>query len=1095
MSGQREKSKNRIAKILVAAGVGLVACFTMSAAWYLHQIKSISAEEVAGNEPELKQEVEAVRLKENQAVRNFLNQPAPAAAEGDNRTVFRIVEVIPHEACSVFPYLFEWGSKEEYDKNTPLGYEGVRFVASNSGLGQFGEQGMYSTHYKKTNADGSTEMAYLAERKDVLDSLSEYNKLDKLTQGNVQHVAWWRETEMDNVVNASGYFEYVGDQKGLYYINLSKLVETDSTEYGIRYRVTAMARKGSEVPKGEWTVNDSAYFWAKDYSSLMNYPVYKGETITRKTENNYDLKFAVMSDGDSAIKDGYRVDIVSLNQGTAVTDAKKYEYEAVLAEGYDWKGGFLYSENGNYTCSQAVEYQVGLNAGADLEQELSEKRAEGYEYVWIPTAGDPYSQKGTLGKFRLITDNDDIKSGDFIYKLTFTSVAAGGGKYILNPAEVQRMLNDNTTNGGESVFKNILFQYAGENKGTYDVVFMYSDSSDAQNTPEQVGVLYDASIVEVTDGEGRYGLTSYVTEEEELYIEAGEGNGDYSKVIANIDFSGVGDYVVWVENQYNSWEISGYYAHDGKVPGMSLGNMFGGDERGGWVFHTVSADDVNGITKIEDIQDMQNGLSVGDRIYVYGQDRMYRNYARRIMKNNEWFKLLIYLSTDDGTAALAAADYAAGMSGLDIVEKYKDKIAEFDKSYRVEIIQRTPTTVTVDEINNADLVYISEQEGIYGLKNKWAEVDNYLGGELPDVPSDTSQIKFFDTDDISGEVLLSIYENCLYHEEGKTPTTALIIDFSASNRGFSGDYATTNLAKLRYMMDIFYDPADFANFIGGYEENAEHQANNRGYSTILNDASITVYPNGRERNVYNQGIYYYDKYTDSKYGEQIEPVNRSDWDWHHFMVYNLIDHGTWIQVEQASNTGYTYRSMNGGFKDGALTVYTKDVQDGWTWFAPVVSGDNFVGFGKMNNIWKILHNRTSKKSSTPEVIVTNPDYIKEPEGSNAVTEYYIYVDEYMIGQSGAFNIDYKAIWTPEETTDPTPLTSLTVSRASGGVLKADSSPSYNVEYTYNTIGDFVSGGAWNGNRSMHYLIAATDAAGKTDTVSVYVIFRDSFMLN
>ena len=41
----------------------------------------------------------------------------------------------------------------------------------------------------------------------------------------------------------------------------------------------------------------------------------------------------------------------------------------------------------------------------------------------------------------------------------FTSVAAGGGKYILNPAEVQRMLNDNTTSGGESVFKNILFQF------------------------------------------------------------------------------------------------------------------------------------------------------------------------------------------------------------------------------------------------------------------------------------------------------------------------------------------------------------------------------------------------------------------------------------------------------------------------------------------------------------------------------------------------------------------------------------------------------------------------------------------------------------
>ena len=64
------------------------------------------------------------------------------------------------------------------------------------------------------------------------------------------------------------------------------------------------------------------------------------------------------------------------------------------------------------------------------------------------------------------------------------------------------------------------------------------------------------------------------------------------------------------------------------------------------------------------------------------------------------------------------------------------------------------------------------------------------------------------------------------------------------------------------------------------------------------------------------------------------------------------------------------------------------------------------------------------------------------------------------------------------------------------MVQTQGSPSYNTEYTCDVRGDFVNGdGTWNGQRMVQYLITATDEKGKSDTVSVFVIMRDSFMLN
>ena len=105
MKPKGQKQENKI--LYVALGCVLfVACLCIFAGVFLHfSNKKDAADDLESAEvTALEKEAGAVSAKEN-ATRIFLNQPAPAAAEGDRREVIRIVEIIPHEVCSMFPYL------------------------------------------------------------------------------------------------------------------------------------------------------------------------------------------------------------------------------------------------------------------------------------------------------------------------------------------------------------------------------------------------------------------------------------------------------------------------------------------------------------------------------------------------------------------------------------------------------------------------------------------------------------------------------------------------------------------------------------------------------------------------------------------------------------------------------------------------------------------------------------------------------------------------------------------------------------------------------------------------------------------------------
>lgn len=1054
MKRKERKQENRIVKYVVLASVLLVACLCVFAGSYLY-LSENAERNISENAESGSLEKEAGAAKANEALaRNFLNQPAREAADGDKREVIRIVEVIPHEICSMFPYLVEWGSKEEYDRQTPIGYEGILYMTAASGLAPFGSAG------------GNTKGIYSLDKEGIKEyTLRDYNV--QFTDKNSTYGAyWWRETVEKSILTANGYFEYVGEGKGLYNINLDGLVDEEKKngEYGIRYRTMAMERAGTEPPKGEWQVNEPEYFWAKD--SNTNYPT---TNIQRLTDYNYDLKFEPVT-GSSSEKQ-YKVKNVYAKLDQALQDGNKYEYQAKLKAGEDWTGGYAYWPEGNYSVGETSIRKYIVTA----QDVAGDKTGLAGKYIRIindkKSDGLAGYEPGYFRPFNLEKDGSAIKKGDVLYDLQFEAVKPGTGMYVLNPSEVN------------SVDKSKLeFVYAGEKKGTCAVTFIYTGTQSGET-------VYCAEIVGVTQGEGDYALTSSAPLTEELYIKKSGERGDYSKVVtridcANIDFS---------DNTFLGYNSGGGSYSDCK--GLRMGcdryDVSKNQERGAWVFHTVSSDKKEkNITKIEDLEGKNPRF--GDKIYVYNQKRYERYYARHGFKNNEWFKLLVYLSDSSDTKSLAADDYQTNMTGQQIIKKYRENLDEFDSTYRIEIIQRTPSALTADEVNNADLIYISDQEGVYGMSWNWDGLNTYLGGILPAKPN---EVKF--TDDLNDEALLAIYNNCLYHEDGKTPTTALIVGCMNSIWGNNGaNYVDTNLGKLSYMIDLFEDPADFAHFIDGYSENKAHYNNGDGYSTIKSNASVTLYPNNVNGNdCYNQGIKYCDKYNKDMYGKEIEPISDHGWKWQYFMVYDLIDHTTYIEVRQTSSE-FAYKSLNGGFRADGISAYKQDVKDGWTWFVPVTSGDAFSEYGKMNNVWKIMHQRTSKKSSTPRVVVTNSDEMREPDLQNGAVEYYFYRDEFMLTQTDAFCIDYKVIFTPEEISNPSALTSIEVKRASGGVVQTQGSPSYNTEYTCDVRGDFVNGdGTWNGQRMVQYLITATDEKGKSDTVSVFVIMRDSFMLN
>lgn len=1053
MKNCMEKKNNIVHSIMLGIMAAAVLLLSVCAILFYGSEKVSKA----GNETKINEkqmvDTDYVALKENAGKNDELSS-------NDTRKAINIIEVIPHDICSVFPYMIDWGAEdgnreEGYNENTPIGYDGVQYLIMNS-------SNKSDTRYLLRLDSGSIQKEYFK-------NLSDYNVTFETSEnGGLDWVVnWWRTYDNINILGENGYFEYVGAGKGLYCINTKKVIDNhdmgSSSEAGIRFEITAMKRKGDETPKGEYAVANSAYYWAKDNQN----DTYPTNDIEQKTGYHYNLKFDVATDGE------YRVNQVAADSIGVLRADSSLSYEAKLKVGAAWDAGYQYRKKGNYSVKEYKPSTVTDRTGKYLRIQNTEQTDN--------VSGLP---QGYFRLYNAQTDSALISASTRLYEVSFEEARSGAGSYILPPVSVVQKMNDKNDTAAH---KDIIFEYQGEGQGTYDVSFIYAPKN--TGGADHAGQRYKETLQNVAHNGGRYALTSTEADKTKLYV---KGQGDYSKVVTNIDCKGI-DYDQGSEGGYSD-----------NLIGLTTGKAQG-VENGSWVFHSVTDDIENGMTKIEELE---QAPALGTRIYVYGQNRKKCVYKHNGFGNNEWFKLLIYMSSPDDNASLAQKAYGEGnLTGKEIVSLFEKEIEEFDRTYKINVIQRTPGELTPEEVEQADLIYISQKVGIpdflsenrYDIepyKVLWDRMIRDLGKN--DLEPYDANMKF--RDDFSAETLEAIYRNCLYSKEGETPNAAIMVDIdNLSIEHIEGDNPNTtksNLGKLIYMVEFFKKPSDFSCFIKGYEEYKEE------YSCIdfKDDGRITLYK--MDEKCFNMGKNYL-KIDGKNYveGDPIDPIVEYQWNEDYFIVRALkpLQNGYY----QIDTTG---KSVFGGASDRfpwggeGANAHGKDPEEGWTWWAPVdmvkIFSPQQGNASYMHNIWKIMHNRTSRISSQPVVIVTNADGEVNKIMESQITTYYMYVDAYGALTPEDFDIIYKINWMPEEVDEPNGLSSIELTRAGGELLHQEAAPEYKTEYTYNVSGDFLKDGQIKpGVTQQEYVITAADEKGNTDMAIVRVILREAFNLN
>lgn len=1032
--------KMNIWKWLAAGSVALVILVSVACGLFLHW--NIWDKSENANEKVMKAETEAVVNEEKLETRTFLNKPAPAAEAGDNRQVFRIIEVVPHEACSVFPYFVEWETEKGYDLNTPLGYDGIMMSAQLGSFGGGGGSGFNMFCEEETLAKDSRPFTYVEEKyvRPYFENLSDYDtnfysETDQNRGGN-----WFRKTKDDNTLieQQYGYFEYVGEGKGLYYINTSLIAgikdaygNITSTE-GVHFEIQAVPRKGTEAPKGYMYVCDPAYFWSKYSGGSTAKPKYEGNIVQGITDYNYDLKFTA-----DAVNGKYVVNNVVYS--AKAEDEYAYDIKVNPSEVATWAKGFYYQEDGLYEVQSYVEATNG-------------------KYIrYADPDRDDGCDPANLGYFLL--KESGMYEGATRYNVVFKEADSGKGSYMAKAPE--------SFTGNE-----FTFVYRGKGKGSYKVSFLYA--------PESTETKYAEEIVEVSTGQGGYALTTTSTD--------GSGKPKYSKEAsvpgAVYDYAEVVTYIDAYSGYAHGAAVDDRYGRKGVTSGTKWGNPM--EEVGGWVFVPLEKAEDMKQTFLKDVKtdsDQQNSntdvfVSKGQRIYVNGQKRVNRFYCKDGLQNNEWFKLLCY-SNNPKDETKPYSEMVDGV-GYDFEKTVKDNmnnkitqqlIKAFDGQFRIEIIQKEPQYLTVDDVKSADLIYISNQEGINGMSLNWNNISNRLKDEsLPNCDWSTV-CPWKDGQDISAEVLMTLYDECIYEQN-----RALIVCHSVMQTESSGNEypMRSNLTKLYYMMNLFDNALAWARFMPEqYPDVADDNFSKIRISGGYETATVDVYSGG-DYGTFNS-VFEEASSPEAEYPQ----YNLEDWVIQYFLV-RTTDNGS------APVPGFEFQNDIG--------YWANIVQEGETKLTVKYYIDPmFMSATTKANIWKILKNR-KLDTSMLVIEVTNGEMTGE-----TVSRRVIYADEF---DPQSFDIKFKVLLlgTPRY---PSSLTDITLTFEDGSDAKAVNSDivlEYGRENTNNVRHGFTVDGLrdsdLNPSKTVRKVtITATDSNGKTASTDVYVIVREAFMLN
>lgn len=952
-----------------------------------------------------------VSLAKTAGERVFLNKGEPEPTAGDERTKFKILEIIPHDVCSVFPYMVDWKTEEEYDKNVPIGYEGLlaASIYAGSGVQMFSDE-------EATSKDSKPYTI----KKQAVKSLQLSDYMIEIGPSSNPKGKWYRETKngAEGLLKEDGYFEYVGEGKGLYYL-AAYYVANKSQPRGIQWEIQAIERKGVENPKGELYVKDPAYYWSIDHISSAK-PQYRGDAVISQTGYDYNLSFSADTKGK------YTADLSKIKTSTDMD----FEYLLCIddAKINDWVNGFSFQKKGNYIIDSA---------------EISEKG----NYIRISDSiHDDKFLSDTLqidkGFFRLYEEaTDGIVTKRYNIKLKEDDA----GFYVANPPL--------TWNSSE---KGYYFKYVGIKKGIYHVPFLYTEAGkDVQK--------YKAYVEKVTVNQGEYSLTSTTISEEKTPVYTDEAGAnlpkDYAKVITQIDFT---DAVAekGVDDIYNSGI------------GVALGGT-GENEKGGWIFVPVtdsSEMEVSFLSKVQKNSYNQNSntdtfFKKGTRVYVKNQERRYRYYCRDGFYNNEWFKLLCY-SNNPQDAEKPYTEMING-TGYDFDKTAAENLANentklllkgFDQEFRIVIEQKTPEEVTPEDIENADLIYISNQEGVNGLAGNWdnisdARVSMKQDGLTPLIEKGNIQ-PFTDEQDLSPEVLMTIYDECIYERNRALIVVQSVID--------GDDVISRNMTKLYYMMN-FYDEAEiWAYFLPGLYPDVAVDA----YSKINNDATVNICKDNKYQR-YNH------EFIDTEDGGNAE-YSIENWNMDYFKIWedNYGDHSI-----------YHFNYDIGALKN---TVLEGDTKLALAYYLAGIFMDPLT----KDNIWKILNNR---QLDTSKIIV---EIINGTVTSETVTKRVIYADEF---DPASFNIRYK-IFLLGSSKKPVILQNITLSFEDGTLAGNAAGKEFDTEYVNNVRAGYTLDRSENGTLNpavtmRKVTITANATNDKVGSADVYVILREAFNLN
>lgn len=935
--------------------------------------------------------------------REFLNDRNRPAADysQDDREIFRIIEVIPHDACSIFPYMIDWKTEEEYNRNVPIGYEGLVYGSSHPGEIQIFE----SEESKPTKAYAMIEDGLKR------DFLGDYS-VEFATKYTKNTGLWWREEDLKKQKTEDGYFEYVGNKKGLYYINTEMIEGENGAKNGIRHEMQALPRNGIEAGKGEYEVKEPQYYWAKDYSGTMAYPT---DNILSRTDFHYDLNFTYEEKLGN-----YRVyaaeakkEETGIENNMPAAEEKHFDYFAKVEEGTEGDYAFESYKNGNYI----------------------------------------------------------LKNGSYVY------VGSGKGSYILKRDALTRKREWNIQN-------EVVFEYAGAGKGVYDVTFLFVGRESATEK------LYQPSLKKVSHLKGRYALTSAAGETDSMgnmkpvYVE--KKGGDYSSIITSIDFAGI-DYMD---------KVNGYHATT--VPfgaGVRIGKaQFDYNaESGDWVFHEMSDLTESDYTKVNEIKG-KNAFKPGDRIYVSGQNRMYRYYCRNSFRNNEWFKLMCYMD-NPGDLSRPYSDnengqgYDLNMNSSENLVKAQKLLNSFDNTFRIDVRQRTPGELTKEEVETADLIYISDAAGIESVVQNWNNINDYLvrSGQsglkpLPQEVTNSKEFRF--TEDLSNDALLAIYDRCIYKNEGALMLTVSLRENYMVDDSYQA--SVKNLGKLSMFADLMENAKDFAFFIDGYPESA--------VGTDVGESAFNLIPRYSESEVLPIQVWPkqmgHDKYGGYKEMYNVAREGASGMDG----CFNIYQ----FEVPQESSYFHAI-TWKGSEYTGHSSVGTV-LPDETKYYAHWYSVSSFDA-EELHKIWQILHNRKNKGRII--VQITNADLTF---GENA--DRVIYGDEF---DKNTFDVEYRILLRgimPEMALESfrNVKTMIFFDDNYNGVLDVGET-SYPVRdevcnsaeiYIQNVRDGFLLSGTEFLNPDIHrrnIVIRAENGSGKSGQTDVWVVVQEAFDLN